>query len=85
MPKKRLFWQLYSSNFLIVFLALFAFTFLTTSSINTILLRQVSADLKARAKLLEDVVREHIADSSYALHSSRDVCGSGRTAARALL
>ncbi|MCZ7555367.1 MAG: cell wall metabolism sensor histidine kinase WalK [Bacteroidia bacterium] len=65
MPKKRLFWQLYASNFLIVFLALFAFTFLTTSSVNSILLRQVSADLKARAMLLEDVVREHIADSTY--------------------
>ncbi len=65
MPKKRLFWQLYSSNFLVVFLALFAFTFLTTSSVNTILLKQVSADLEARAMLLEDDVREHLLDTNY--------------------
>ncbi len=65
MPKKRLFWQLYSSNFLIVFLALFAFTFLTTSSVNTILLNLVSVDLEARAELLEDDVRTHVLDSSF--------------------
>jgi two-component system, OmpR family, phosphate regulon sensor histidine kinase PhoR len=65
MPKRRLFWQLYTSNFLIIFLALFAFTFLTTSSIESILLRQVSADLLARAMLLEDVVLDHVREGNW--------------------
>jgi hypothetical protein len=46
MKKKRLFWQLYTSNFLIIFLALFAFTFLISHSFKNILLTQVSDDLR---------------------------------------
>lgn len=60
MRKRRLFWQLYTSNFLVIFLALFAFTFLTTSSFQNILLDQVSNDLRARAALLQSVAIEHI-------------------------
>lgn len=66
MRKKRLFWQLYTSNFLIIFLALFAFTFLISGSFKTILLTQVSDDLTSRAQLLhEDILHKFLhADDS---------------------
>ncbi|MBN1447820.1 MAG: HAMP domain-containing protein [Bacteroidetes bacterium] len=64
MRKKRLFWQLYSSNFLIIFLALFAFTFLVSGSFKNILLEQVSDDLQSRANLLyEEILHRLVADS----------------------
>ncbi len=56
MKKKRLFWQLYTSNFLIIFLALFAFTFLISGSFKNILFSQVSDDLKSRAQLLHEEI-----------------------------
>ncbi|MDT8323895.1 MAG: ATP-binding protein [Bacteroidota bacterium] len=58
MKKKRLFWQLYASNFLIIFLALFAFTYLVSGSFKTILLTQVSDDLNSRAHLLHEDILE---------------------------
>ncbi|MCB2204058.1 cell wall metabolism sensor histidine kinase WalK [bacterium] len=56
MKKKRLFWQLYTSNFLIIFLALFAFTFFISNSFKNLLLTQVSDDLESRAQLLQEEV-----------------------------
>jgi two-component system phosphate regulon sensor histidine kinase PhoR len=66
MKKKRLFWQLYTSNFLIIFLALFAFTFLISHSFKNILLTQVSDDLQSRALLLHDEILDwmHIDNGS---------------------
>lgn len=64
MRKKRLFWQLYTSNFLIIFLALFAFTFLVSSSFKSLLLDQVSEDLQSRAKLLHDDIVKRIGEQS---------------------
>ena len=65
MKKKHLFWQLYSSNFLIIFLALFAFTFLVSKSFKTILFTQVSDDLVSRAQLLDaEILHRLHADSS---------------------
>ena len=60
MKKKHLFWQLYTSSFLIIFLALFAFTFLISSSFKNILLTQVSEDLVARASLLHEETLQRI-------------------------
>lgn len=59
---KRLFWQLFSSNFLIIFLALFAFTFVITLSIENILMHQVSDDLQARAQLLHEEIANRLAE-----------------------
>lgn len=64
MRKKRLFWQLYTSNFLIIFLALFAFTFLISSSFKSLLLDQVSEDLQSRAKLLHDDIVHRLEEQS---------------------
>ncbi len=64
MRKKRLFWQLYSSNFLIIFLALFAFTFLISSSFKSLFLDEVSEDLQSRAKLLHDDIVHRIGEQS---------------------
>ena len=64
MRKKRLFWQLYTSNFLIIFLALFAFTFLISSSFKSLLLDQVSEDLQSRAKLLHDDIVHRLQEQS---------------------
>ncbi|MBR9975238.1 MAG: HAMP domain-containing protein [Bacteroidetes bacterium] len=58
MRKKKLFWQLYVSNFLVILLALFAFSLLTSFSFKNILLDQVSEDLIARAAIMRnDVLR----------------------------
>ncbi len=65
MRKRRLFWQLYTSNFLVIFLALFAFTFLTTSSFQSILLDQVSNDLRSRVELLRPEVVRHLRAGTY--------------------
>ena len=54
MRKKKLFWQLYASSFLVIFLALFAFSLLTSFSFKSILLEQVSEDLLARAAIMRD-------------------------------
>jgi two-component system phosphate regulon sensor histidine kinase PhoR len=60
MKKKRLFWQLYTSNFLIIFLALFAFTYLISGSFKNILFSQVSDDLKSRAQLLHEEILQFV-------------------------
>ncbi|PLX23941.1 MAG: PAS domain-containing sensor histidine kinase [Ignavibacteria bacterium] len=60
---KRLFWQLFTSNFLIIFLALLAFTFVITLTIESILMHRVSDDLEARAQLLhEDITQRFASD-----------------------
>ncbi|MBE0644615.1 MAG: HAMP domain-containing protein [Bacteroidetes bacterium] len=56
MRKKKLFWQLYISSLLVIFLALAAFIFLTSYSFKSILLDQVSDDLLARAAIMRDEV-----------------------------
>jgi len=66
MRKKRLFWRLYAWNFLIIFLALFAFTYTISISFKHILHEQVSADLEARAVLLKEETLRFIRNSDYA-------------------
>ncbi|MBR9978510.1 MAG: HAMP domain-containing protein [Bacteroidetes bacterium] len=60
MRKKKLFWQLYISNFLVILLALLAFTLLTSYSFKSILLDQVSEDLVMRAALMRDDIMQRL-------------------------
>lgn len=58
MWKRKLFWQLYASNFLVIFIALLAFSLLTAISFKSILLDEVSRDLVARASIMRaDLLR----------------------------
>ena len=75
MKKKRLFWQLYTSSFLIIFLVLFAFTFLISASFEDILLTQVSDDLESRAQLLHDEVLKRLDGDAGALDAYCDTQG----------
>jgi two-component system phosphate regulon sensor histidine kinase PhoR len=56
MRKRKLFWQLYLLNLLLIIVALAAFTYVTTRSFEDRLLAQVSADLLTRAELMRDEV-----------------------------
>lgn len=60
MRKRKLFWQLYISNFLVILLALLAFTLLTTYSFKSILLDQVSEDLVMRAAIMRDDIMRRL-------------------------
>lgn len=58
MRRKRLFWQLYALNVVIIVLALSAFSLLTSISYKRILFDQVSTDLLTRAAMMRgDVLR----------------------------
>ncbi len=56
MRKRKLFWQLYLLNLVLIVVALGAFTYLTTRSFENRLLEQVSADLLLRAELMRDEI-----------------------------
>jgi two-component system, OmpR family, phosphate regulon sensor histidine kinase PhoR len=64
MRKRKLFWQLYISNFLVILLALLAFTLLTSYSFKSILLDQVSEDLVMRAAILREDIMQRLRDGS---------------------
>ncbi|MFZ1728888.1 MAG: ATP-binding protein [Bacteroidota bacterium] len=82
MRKKRLFWQLYISSLLVIFLALFAFIFLTSYSFKSILLDQVSGDLIARATIMRSEVLRAWRNGS--IDSVQSICRdmSARTSTR---
>ncbi|MCF8120428.1 MAG: cell wall metabolism sensor histidine kinase WalK [Deltaproteobacteria bacterium] len=58
--KKKLFWQLYPSYLLIILMAVVAVTWYASSAVKHFLLQEMTSDLEARARLLENQVVPHL-------------------------
>lgn len=58
--KKRLFWQLYPSYLLIILIAVVAVTWYASSAVKHFLLQEMTSDLEARARLIENQVVPHL-------------------------
>jgi len=65
--KKKLFWQLFPSYLLVVFIPILINSWYATKELKQCYLNQVKSDLKARAVLLEDNIKQHFypLDSKY--------------------